>query len=72
MFCFQCEQTRQSRGWLRPRSARAARKRIVSDLQDLLIHQLEGLGQYRKRLAARGRDRRGGGQLHRLSRCSPR
>ena len=54
MFCFQCEQTRRSKGCATEVGA-CGKDAVVSDLQDLLIHQLEGLGQYRKRLAALGR-----------------
>ena len=53
MFCYQCEQTRKSKGCATEVGA-CGKDAVVSDLQDLLIHQIEGLGQYRKRLAALG------------------
>jgi len=53
MFCFQCEQTRRSKGCSTQVGA-CGKEADVSDLQDLLIHQLKGLAQYRKRLAALG------------------
>ena len=53
MFCFQCEQTRRSKGCSTQVGA-CGKEADVADLQDLLIHQLKGLAQYRKRLAALG------------------
>ena len=62
MFCFQCEQT------MRPESGQPAtaagcatakgvcgKGEATADLQDVLIHQLKGIGQYRTRLGALGR-----------------
>lgn len=56
MFCFQCEQTMRSdtaAGCATDKGV-CGKDAIVSDLQDLLIHQIKGLAQYRKRLAALG------------------
>jgi hydroxylamine reductase len=64
MFCFQCEQTMRPEG--RPDGQNAAdagcatakgvcgKDEATSDLQDVLIYQLQGIGQYRTRLAALG------------------
>jgi hydroxylamine reductase len=58
MFCFQCEQTRRTDEgagcFIRDKGA-CGKDATVSDLQDLLIHQITGIGQYRQRLAALGR-----------------
>jgi hydroxylamine reductase len=57
LFCFQCEQTRETEtgaGCVTKRGA-CGKDAVVSDLQDLLIHQITGIGQYRKRLSALGR-----------------
>nr|WP_294516833.1 hydroxylamine reductase [uncultured Rhodopila sp.] len=61
MFCFQCEQT------MRPEAGQTGagagcstakgvcgKDEATADLQDVLIHQLQGIGQYRTRLAALG------------------
>jgi hydroxylamine reductase len=56
MFCFQCEQTMRSdtsAGCATDKGA-CGKDAIVSDLQDLLIHQIKGIAQYRKLLAALG------------------
>jgi len=57
MYCFQCEQTMQTAAG---RGCAAAigtcgKDEITADLQDLLIHQLKGIAQYRTRLGALGR-----------------
>ncbi|MDQ2081323.1 hydroxylamine reductase [Xanthobacteraceae bacterium Astr-EGSB] len=57
MFCYQCEQTRQTEqgaGCLTKRGA-CGKDATVSDLQDVLIHQITGIAQYRRLMAALGR-----------------
>src|ERR1700749_1628618 len=55
MFCFQCEQTRS--GVVRGCNDKGVcgKDEATADLQDLLIHQLKGIGQSRSRLAALAR-----------------
>jgi len=57
MFCFQCEQTRRTEagsGCTGPKGV-CGKDEVTADLQDLLIYQLKGIGQYRTRLGALGR-----------------
>jgi hydroxylamine reductase len=56
MFCFQCEQTRQTELGAGCSTGRGAcgKDATVSDLQDVLVQQIIGIAQYRKRLAALG------------------
>jgi hydroxylamine reductase len=56
MFCFQCEQTRHGKAGAGCATGTGAcgKDEVTSDLQDLLIHQLKGIAQYRGRLAALG------------------
>src|SRR5271165_4388108 len=57
MFCFQCEQTRHTEagpGCAGPKGV-CGKDEVTADLQDLLIYQLKGIGQYRTRLGALGR-----------------
>ena len=54
MFCFQCEQTGRTRvgaGCLGPKGV-CGKEEVTADLQDVRLHQLKGIGQYRKRLGA--------------------
>ena len=72
MFCFQCEQTRKTEtGGACLRDVGACGKdAATSDLQDLLIHQVKGIGRLRTRLGALGRsDEAADGFV--LLRCSP-
>jgi hydroxylamine reductase len=58
MFCFQCEQTRRTdegAGCFIRNKGACGKDGVVSDLQDLLIHQITGIAQYRKHLADLGR-----------------
>lgn len=57
MFCYQCEQTYRSDAGLGCSSAKGmcGKDATTSDLQDLLIHALKGIGQYAKRLRALGK-----------------
>lgn len=54
MFCFQCEQTMRTDAGAGCATDKGAcgKDEVVSDLQDLLNHQIMGIGQYRKRLSA--------------------
>lgn len=58
MFCFQCEQTMRSEtgaaGCGGPKGV-CGKDEATGDLQDVLIHQLKGIGQYAVRLQALGR-----------------
>ncbi|GAN74119.1 MULTISPECIES: hydroxylamine reductase [Acidiphilium] len=58
MFCFQCEQTMRSEtgaaGCGGPKGV-CGKDEATADLQDVLIHQLKGIGQYVTRLQALGR-----------------
>ena len=55
MFCFQCEQTtRTESGAGCTTKGVCGKDETVADLQDVLVHQLKGIGQYRTRLAALG------------------
>nr|WP_294502487.1 hydroxylamine reductase [uncultured Rhodopila sp.] len=56
MFCFQCEQTARTDAGAGCSTAKGVcgKDEATADLQDVLIHQLQGIGQYRTRLAARG------------------
>ena len=56
MFCFQCEQTTRTETGAGCATAKGVcgKDETTADLQDLLIHQLKGIGQYRTRLAALG------------------
>ena len=57
MFCFQCEQTRRTDAGPGCTSGKGVcgKDEVTADLQDLLIYQLKGIGQYRARLGALGR-----------------
>ena len=61
MFCFQCEQTMRPEAGRTDAAAGCAtakgvcgKDEVTADLQDLLIHQLKGIAQYRTRLGALG------------------
>ena len=55
MFCFQCEQTmRTEAGAGCTTKGVCGKDEATADLQDVLVHQLKGIGQYRTRLAALG------------------
>lgn len=56
MFCYQCEQTNRSEAGAGCSSAKGAcgKDATTSDLQDLLLHALKGVGQYAARLRALG------------------
>lgn len=56
MFCFQCEQTNRTETAAGCATAKGVcgKDEVTADLQDLLIHQLKGIGQYRTRFAALG------------------
>ncbi|HUM08628.1 MAG TPA: hypothetical protein VLT37_07115, partial [Acidocella sp.] len=51
MFCFQCEQTSRADGVAGCHSAKGVcgKDETTADLQDVLIYQLKGLGQYSAR-----------------------
>lgn len=56
MFCIQCEQTARtdtSAGCSAPKGV-CGKDEVVADLQDLLIYQVKGIGQYTTRLYALG------------------
>ena len=57
MFCFQCEQTARTETGAGCASARGVcgKDEATADLQDVLIYQLKGLGQYAHRLHQQGR-----------------
>ena len=57
MFCNQCEQTMRTPAGAGCAAAMGTcgKDQVTAELQDLLIHQLKGIGQYRTRLAALGR-----------------
>jgi len=56
MFCFQCEQTAKTDAGAGCASAKGVcgKDETTADLQDLLIYQLKGIGQYATRLHALG------------------
>ncbi|MGC9271797.1 hydroxylamine reductase [Acidiphilium sp.] len=56
MFCFQCEQTLRTDAGAGCASVKGVcgKDEVTADLQDVLIHQLKGIGQYRVRLATLG------------------
>ncbi len=56
MFCFQCEQTNRTETAAGCATTKGVcgKDAVTADLQDLLIHQLKGIAQYRTRLAALG------------------
>lgn len=56
MFCFQCEQTMKTEAGAGCAATRGVcgKDEVTADLQDLLVYQIKGIGQYRKRLAAAG------------------
>jgi hydroxylamine reductase len=56
MFCFQCEQTSRTETQVGCASTKGVcgKDEVTADLQDLLIHQLKGIGQYVARLRALG------------------
>ena len=57
MFCFQCEQTAKTEAGAGCASAKGVcgKDEATADLQDVLIYQLKGIGQYLMRLRALGR-----------------
>ncbi len=57
MFCYQCEQTARTDAGAGCASAKGVcgKDDATADLQDLLIYQLKGIGQYAARLRALGR-----------------
>jgi hydroxylamine reductase len=57
MFCFQCEQTARTEADAGCSTAKGVcgKDEATADLQDVLIHQLKGIGQYRARLGALGK-----------------
>ena len=57
MFCFQCEQTRRTEAGAGCTGDKGVcgKDEVTADLQDLLVHQLKGIGQYRTRLGALSR-----------------
>lgn len=57
MFCYQCEQTTRSEngGGCATDKGVCGKDEITADLQDLLIYQLQGIGQYSTRLHALGK-----------------
>jgi len=57
MFCYQCEQTTraESGGGCATTKGVCGKDETTADLQDLLIYQLKGLGQYSTRLHALGK-----------------
>jgi hydroxylamine reductase len=65
MFCFQCEQTRRTEAGAGCTGAKGVcgKDEVTADLQDLLIYQLKGIGQYRTRLGAFGRPNREAGNF---------
>jgi hypothetical protein len=57
MFCFQREQTRRpdaGAGRSAPKRV-CGKEEVTAHPQDVRLHQLKGIGQYRKRLGALGR-----------------
>jgi hydroxylamine reductase len=56
MFCFQCEQTARSKTWAGCASTKGVcgKDEVTADLQDVLLYQLKGIGQYVSRLRALG------------------
>jgi hydroxylamine reductase len=56
MFCFQCEQTARTETQAGCASTKGVcgKDEVTADLQDLLIYQLKGIGQYVSRLRALG------------------
>ena len=56
MFCYQCEQTMRTDagGGCASDKGVCGKDEVTADLQDLLIYQLEGIGQYSTRLHALG------------------
>ncbi len=56
MFCFQCEQTARTEAGAGCASAKGVcgKDEATADLQDVLIYQLKGIGQYLMRLSALG------------------
>jgi hydroxylamine reductase len=56
MFCFQCEQTMRTEAEAGCATTKGVcgKDEATADLQDLLIHQVKGIGQYRARLGALG------------------
>ena len=56
MFCFQCEQTMRTEAGAGCSTAKGVcgKDEATADLQDVLIHQLQGIAQYRTLLAALG------------------
>ncbi len=56
MFCFQCEQTARTETGAGCASAKGVcgKDEATADLQDILIYQLKGIGQYASRLRALG------------------
>jgi hydroxylamine reductase len=60
MFCFQCEQTMRTDAGAGCSTAKGVcgKDEATADLQDVLIHQLKGIGQYRTHLAALGQSDR--------------
>src|SRR5271157_1036217 len=57
MFCFQCEQTAKSDAGAGCASTKGVcgKDEATADLQDVLIYQLKGIGQYSARLHARNK-----------------
>ena len=57
MFCYQCEQTTRTEAGARCATAKGVcgKDEATADLQDLLIYQVKGIGQYSKRLHALGK-----------------
>ncbi|WP_035352764.1 hydroxylamine reductase [Edaphobacter aggregans] len=57
MFCFQCEQTGQAAngGGCATAKGGCGKEEVTSDLQDILIFQLKGIGQYSSRLHKLGK-----------------
>src|SRR5690349_11813141 len=57
MFCYQCEQTTRTEtgGGCATDKGVCGKDEVTADLQDLLIYQLQGIGQYSSRLHAVGK-----------------